>query len=103
MVAFVGREHQLAALDSLLAEVGAPDGNPRPGQCLLVRGRRRIGKSSLIETFVDRAGVPSLFFAASGASSEVELEALRDALADSSLPERDVFAEAVPGNWSAAL
>jgi AAA+ ATPase superfamily predicted ATPase len=103
MVEFVGRTQQLAALDGLLAQVETDIGTARPGRCLLVRGRRRIGKSSLVETFVDRAGVPALFFAAAGASSEVELEALRDAVGDSSLPERDVFAEAVPGNWSAAL
>jgi AAA+ ATPase superfamily predicted ATPase len=103
MVAFVGREQQLAALDALLAEVGSPHGDPRPGQCLLIRGRRRIGKSSLVEAFVDRAAVPAVFFTAAGASTEVELEAFIEAVSSSTLPDRTVFHDATPGNWSAAL
>ncbi|ONH35004.1 ATP-binding protein [Protofrankia sp. BMG5.30] len=103
MVDFVGRERELAALDGLLRAVEAQVGSSRPGRCLLVRGRRRIGKSSLVEEFVDRADVPAVFFTAAGASADVELEALREAVAASTLPERTVFADSVPGNWSAAL
>jgi hypothetical protein len=47
--------------------------------------------------------VPAVFFTAAGASADVELEALREAVAASTLPDRGVFADAVPGNWSAAL
>src|SRR5690606_7389739 len=42
-------------------------------------------------------------YTAAGAPVDVELEALHDAVAASSLPDREVFADAVPGNWSAAL
>ncbi|XVV13687.1 ATP-binding protein [Actinoplanes sp. CA-131856] len=103
MVAFVGREQQLATLNTLLADVGPHGHDPSPGQCLLIRGRRRIGKSSLVEAFVDRAGVPAVFFTASGASADIELEALTEAVRSSTLPERAVFDDSVPGNWSAAL
>lgn len=103
MVSFVGREPELAALDRLYGEVASEVGSPKPGRCLLIRGRRRIGKSSLVETFTERVGVPSVFFTAAGASADVELEALQDGIAASSLPDRSVFADAVPGNWSAAL
>lgn len=103
MVAFIGRERELGTLDGLLGEVRAAGGDPRPGQCLLIRGRRRIGKSALVEAFVDRANVPSVFFTASGASTEIELEAFVEAVASSTLPERSVFEDATPGNWSAAL
>ena len=103
MVAFVGRERELAMLDGLLTEVRAAGGDPRPGQCLLIRGRRRIGKSSLVEAFVDRAAVPAVFFTASGASTAVELEAFIEAVNSSTLPDRSVFEDATPGNWSAAL
>ncbi|GAA2642063.1 ATP-binding protein [Paractinoplanes durhamensis] len=105
MVAFIGREHQLAGLDALLSEVRAAIGgdDPRPGKCLLIRGRRRIGKSSLVEAFVDRAAVPAMFFTAAGASTEVELESLIEAVNSSTLPDRTVFDDATPGNWSAAL
>ncbi|MFI5492773.1 ATP-binding protein [Actinoplanes sp. NPDC051859] len=103
MVAFVGRTQQLATLDALLASVGPINHDPAPGQCLLIRGRRRIGKSSLVEAFVDRAGVPAVFFTASGAPTDIELEAFTEAIRSSSLPERTVFDDAAPGNWSAAL
>jgi AAA+ ATPase superfamily predicted ATPase len=103
VVAFVGREHQLAMLDALLADVGPAEGDPSPGQCLLIRGRRRIGKSSLVEAFVDRAAVPAVFFTAAGASADAELEAFIEAVRSSTLPERAVFDDATPGNWSAAL
>ncbi|HET8661615.1 MAG TPA: DUF234 domain-containing protein [Micromonosporaceae bacterium] len=103
MVAFVGRERELDTLSTLLRVVTSEVGSSRPGRCLLIRGRRRIGKSSLVEAFVDRADVPAVFFTAAGASAEAELEALQEAVAVSTLPDRGVFADAVPGNWSAAL
>jgi AAA+ ATPase superfamily predicted ATPase len=103
LVAFIGRERELASLARSLADVRASVGTPKPGRCLLIRGRRRIGKSSLVETFVERAGAPAVFFTAAGATAEIELEALRDAVASSNLPERAVFRDATPGNWSAAL
>ncbi|MFB6393601.1 ATP-binding protein [Polymorphospora lycopeni] len=103
MVAFVGRERELGVLGTLLDDVAAEIGTARPGRCLLIRGRRRIGKSSLVETFVGAAGVPSVFYTAAGASSEAELEVLTDAVRFSTLPDRAVFDEAIPGNWTAAL
>lgn len=103
MVAFIGREQQLATLDTLFAQVGSTEDDPRPGQCLLIRGRRRIGKSSLVEAFVDRAAVPAVFFTAAGASADIELEAFTEAVRSSTLPDRAVFDDASPGNWSAAL
>lgn len=102
MVAFIGRQRELATLDKLLPKVDATP-NPRPGRCLLMRGRRRIGKSSLVEAFVDRAGHPAMFFTASGAATDIELESFTEAVAASSLPDREVFTDARPGNWSAAL
>lgn len=103
MVAFVGRARELGILGGLLEQVRADLAAPRPGRCVMIRGRRRIGKSALVETFADGADVPFVFFTAAGASAEVELEALRDAVAASSLPDREVFSDAVPGNWSAAF
>ena len=34
------------------------------GQAILLRGRRRVGKSALVTEFVRRSGVPSVYFAA---------------------------------------
>lgn len=100
---FVGRERQFAALQGLLADVGAAIGSPYPGRCLLIRGRRRIGKSTLVEAFIQRAEAPSMFFTATGASAEHELDLLIDDIRSSTLPDRAVFDDATPGNWSAAL
>jgi AAA+ ATPase superfamily predicted ATPase len=103
VVSFVGREREFGVIGRLLAEVGAGVGTARPGRCLLIRGRRRIGKSSLVEAFVGRAGVPSVFYTAAGAAADVELEALVDAVRSADLPDGAVFDDALPGNWSAAL
>ncbi|MFI5843985.1 ATP-binding protein [Catenuloplanes sp. NPDC051500] len=103
MVAFVGRRRELDVLQSLLGEVAAELGAQKPGRCLLIRGRRRIGKSSLVEAFVDQAAVPAAFFTAAGESTERELESFTEAVLSSSLPERRIFSEARPGNWSAAF
>ena len=101
MSSFVGRARELELLGRVLAEVSA--GSGQPGRCLLIRGRRRIGKSSLVEAFLQRADVPSLFFTAAGAPADEELTELADAATRSTLPGRDVFADALPGNWSAGL
>ena len=64
MARFVGRHRELGILDGELARIATATDDDRPGRCLLVRGRRRVGKSRLIETFVDRSDLPSLFFTA---------------------------------------
>jgi AAA+ ATPase superfamily predicted ATPase len=78
-------------------------GSRDPGQCILMRGRRRIGKSSLVEEFLHRAEVPSLFFTAAGGTAESELAELLESAATSTLPERDLLVEAAPASWNAAL
>ncbi|MBL7256840.1 ATP-binding protein [Actinoplanes sp. LDG1-01] len=62
-----------------------------------------MGKSSLVEAFVDRSGAPAVFFTAAGAADDIELEAFIEAVSSSDLPDRAVFDDATPGNWSAAL
>jgi uncharacterized protein len=100
---FIGRSRELGVLDRALDGVRAATGSERPGRCILMRGRRRVGKSSLVEEFVRRAGVPSLFFTAAGAGPEDELAELLDAVANSTLPGRNLFAEETPAQWSAAF
>ncbi|WP_214415544.1 ATP-binding protein [Sphaerisporangium fuscum] len=103
MTRFIGREVEIAALRSLLDRVTAAIGEPRPGQCVLMRGRRRIGKSALAEEFVSRTGLPYLYFTAARASEEQELRQLMDDVAASELADRAVFAETPPANWNGAL
>jgi AAA+ ATPase superfamily predicted ATPase len=103
MVVFVGRGRELATLDTVLAEVRAAVGSSRPGQCLILRGRRRIGKSALVEEFVDRSGVPYVFHTAEIGVGTDPFAAFTEAVQASALADAQIFAEAMPGNWSAAL
>ncbi|RCW45187.1 hypothetical protein DFQ14_103153 [Halopolyspora algeriensis] len=103
MARFVGRTRELRILDEELARVSRTPDDDRPGRCLLVRGRRRVGKSRLIETFVDRSGAAALYFTASGVPTEAELAGLRRDAQESSLPARDLLGAGQPSNWDDAL
>jgi AAA+ ATPase superfamily predicted ATPase len=48
----------------MLAEVRELIGSARPGRCVIVRGRRRIGKSALVEEFIEQQQVPNVFYTA---------------------------------------
>jgi len=56
MSTFVNREEELAELNSLLERDGA--------QFVLVYGRRRIGKTTLLTTWAKRTGLPTLYWVA---------------------------------------
>lgn len=96
MADFVGRQAELATLERELSKVAAGAGGERPGRCVMLRGRRRVGKSRLVERFAERSGAPFLFYAATGASPEADLQRLaRDADA-STLPLAGLLAGARP-------
>ncbi|MGI5492141.1 hypothetical protein [Microtetraspora malaysiensis] len=63
---FIGRQRDLGRLHRRLGKTADGGAIGRPGRALLLRGRRRVGKSRLVEEFVERSGVPHLFFTASG-------------------------------------
>ncbi|MDX6240601.1 MAG: uncharacterized protein QOG10_5421, partial [Kribbellaceae bacterium] len=100
---FIGRDRELRVLQEALTGVRAAKSAVQPGQCILIRGRRRVGKSSLVEEFLRQADVPYLFFTAAGGSAQDELAELIDVVAASDLPTRDLFAEETPNQWNAAL
>lgn len=100
MAGFVGRRRELASLHRELERVWA--GPEQPGRCVMVRGRRRVGKSRLVEEFCTRAGVPHVFFAASK-RGDAELGLFASEVADSDLPGRGLFADANPATWEAAM
>lgn len=98
---FIGRAAELAWLDgelNLVRQAGS-----RAGRCVLLRGRRRVGKSRLIETFIKHAGVPSLYYTAAGVTPIAErIDFVREAL-DSDLPGRELFDGVHLDSWNAAL
>ncbi len=102
MALFIGRDEQLRALDRLLGRVAADTGD-KPGLAVLVRGRRRVGKSRLVEEFLARARVPSLYFTASTRTTTEELRMFAEEAASSALPGAATFADVTLGSWDAAL
>ena len=102
MARFVGRSRELKSLRRELEKVRATPRDASPGRCLLVRGRRRVGKSRLIEEFCSAAGVPYVFFTASQQGAH-EPDLFAQEVAGSDLPGRDLLADASPRTWDAAL
>ncbi len=98
MLPFVGRAPELLKLRNELDRTG-PD-----GRLLVVRGRRQVGKSTLLERFLARADVPSTFVtAAAGAAPETALADARDEVASSNLEVAEVVRDARPSSWDALL
>jgi AAA+ ATPase superfamily predicted ATPase len=97
---FFGRQNELARLGRWYS--AAERGGDRPGQCLIIRGRRRVGKSRLIEEFVRGLDAPSVFFTASNLSASQELQNFTQAVVGSDLPDAASFGTA-PTSWDSAL
>ncbi|MBO3745176.1 AAA family ATPase [Streptosporangiaceae bacterium NEAU-GS5] len=103
MDGFIGRERELTKLSRLFQKVESGGRIGRPGRALLLRGRRRVGKSRLAEEFIRRTGVPHLFFAAERETLAEQLQRFRAEAAASNLPGASVFAETAAESWSAAF
>ncbi len=99
---FVGRTGELAELSALLDRITA--GGSRPGKAILIRGRRRVGKSRLVEEFVEQSDIPYLFFTASAqGSTAADISLFIEAGASSNLPSATTFDDQRPSTWDAAL
>ncbi|SHN34979.1 ATP-binding protein [Cryptosporangium aurantiacum] len=104
MAGFVGRARELKLLADLSTTVAAGSRTGRPGKALLIRGRRRVGKSRLVEEFVERSGLPSLYFTAVGGSYTQDLAGFSAAVAESDLPQAHLAVDfGAPQTWDAAL
>jgi uncharacterized protein len=100
MRSFTGRRQELSQLQDEL------DGVRRSGDgaFLWVRGRRRVGKSRLVEEFAERCGASYVFFRAPRRELPEALRRFSAAVAESSLPSAGLFADgAAPESWVAAL
>src|SRR6185437_7605804 len=75
------------------------------GTALVIRGRRQVGKSRLAQEFCDRAGVPYLFYTATGGASPVEaITAFLAELRDSSVPrDRGLLPAEPTASWPDAF
>lgn len=101
MSGYVERQQQTAELQHLFEQV--TETMDRPGRAVLIRGRRRVGKSRLVEEFVNSTGVPSVFFTAAGRSIRDDLAAFAEDVATSTLPGSELFAGDPPSSWDNAL
>jgi AAA+ ATPase superfamily predicted ATPase len=94
MTRFVDRAEELAALDRLAVE-------DRP-HLLVVSGRRRLGKTTLLLEFAARSGLPALYWVASKQSEAVLQRSLYETISrflDLPLPPGTV----TPSDWTAIL
>jgi len=101
VVDFVGRSREISRLERELD--GVRQAGDRPGRCVMLRGRRRVGKSRLVEAFCQRASVPSVFYAAAGVPIAQELSQFAAEVRGSELPGRDVFDDVTLETWAAGL
>ena len=96
---FVGRRRELAQLSRIYADIG----RTRRGAFVSVRGRRRVGKSRLIEQFALRSRAPYVFYVATRQAPEVELARFHDAVTASQLPAAELARGTSFDTWEAAL
>ena len=98
--AFVGRARELARLERMLDEVRRTG----RGGFVAIRGRRRVGKSRLVDELTRRAAGPSVFYTATQGEPVDELGRFLDAVASSDLSAApDVRAGLRAETWESAL
>ena len=99
---FIGRQSQLAELQEHFDHVRDAVGDETPGRCVIVRGRRRVGKSRLAEVFAQRVKAPTVYFTASRAG-QLELDHFASDVSNSSLPAAELFRGQRFSDWAAAF
>jgi AAA+ ATPase superfamily predicted ATPase len=99
MRGFVGRGNELRALQGELEETIRTGG----GRLITIRGRRQVGKSWLVEQWLETYSGPSVFFEAHGYTETRELERFRETVAKSSLPSAANAVGLTFADWQAAL
>ncbi|GIH89589.1 ATP-binding protein [Planobispora siamensis] len=100
---FIERPAELGKLQLLLDRVESGGRGGRPGRAVLMRGRRRVGKSRLVEEFARRSGVPCVFYSAPRGSPAQQLREFLAAAGASGLPGAESLAGRSAGSWQDAL
>jgi AAA+ ATPase superfamily predicted ATPase len=99
---FVGRSRELERLSALFGRVGGTGYDA--GVAVLMRGRRRIGKSRLVQEFCERSGAPFCFFQASrGVPPVAARAAFAESVTSSSIPRSELFAGVDTTSWGSVL
>src|SRR3990172_9848961 len=93
---FVDRQQELSFLNSLLERQ-----HPGPAQMILLYGRRRVGKTSLLRQWADQAGIPSTYWSAEKEPAALQRRKLYAALIGMPVNRAPIF-ESWSDVWSAA-
>lgn len=103
-MAFLGRETQLATLRRHLEWIRSGRGDQR-GRALLLRGRRRVGKSRLVDEFCARSGLPYVVHQATrGEEPDRERGRFLSAVRHSCLPDVSLLTGVgTVDSWDTAL
>jgi len=99
MSSFVGRDQELQILADELAAVR----DTGHGRFVWVRGRRRVGKSRLVEEFCGASGARYCYFQAPRRPREEALREFADAVIESTLLAAETFSGVAFSSWLAAL
>ncbi|MER5826123.1 ATP-binding protein [Streptomyces mirabilis] len=100
---FQGRVGDLELLAEQYRTVEEGDGATR-GRAVIMTGRRRVGKSRLVQEFCDRSGAPYVVFQATrGRNPVTERAEFAATLAQSLLPGVELVAGLQPQDWNQAL
>ncbi|MEU6716159.1 DUF234 domain-containing protein [Nonomuraea sp. NPDC046802] len=99
---FIGRRREMAILTRVLEKTDRSRFD-RPGRALLIRGRRRVGKSRLAEEFIRRSGLLYLYYTATGRALGEEIRTFTEEVRSSSLPDVSAFDNKQPQSWHDAL
>lgn len=95
---FVGRAEQLARLRRERERV-----SEHGGRFVWMTGRRRVGKSRLVQEFLEREGLPYVFFEAPRRPVQEALRRFAESVRQSTLPSATLAQGATFGDWTAAL
>jgi len=95
---FVGREEQLGHLRRERERVRSD-----AGRFVWMTGRRRVGKSRLVQEFVERERLPYVFYEAPRRSPPEALRRFGEAVGQSTLPSAELARGATFNDWPTAL
>jgi uncharacterized protein len=103
LMEFKGRTADLELLDRQLQQVAQGRGGTR-GSAVIMAGRRRVGKSRLVQELCDRSGLAYVVFQATrGRNPLNERSDFMAMLAQSDLPGAEAVAGLQAGDWNQAL
>ena len=92
---FFGRQQEMAQLSELATEAGA--------QFLILYGRRRVGKTTLLRQWVEQSGLSSIYWVASRLSPTLQLRSFSQILYNAAHPDAPCDDEFAYHSWEMAL